>query len=379
MKKFSVAINSAFLFVSFCLLATKALSAPGVSSMQNVTYGVNVYAPTLALDPSSNQLRLWFGGQLDSIGNINDAIYHLQAADAEGKNWESRTNTKAVLVPQDPMLIAAMQLEVRKQIQSGENPLNEPCLTDTTKCISHVNDPSVSIIKNSINGSIQYTMFFTLCPWPCREIADFNQSEIWSVVSADGLRWTHPQVVLRGTQLGPAEPSVIYDPDNNGVWKLYYINRLQSTQVQMSRINGLRLPTSTQTVYSWNRGSIISSIEVRKMGSTYSLFFNQWNGYALVDKIGYAQSINIYQVDSNVPTGWATGKETALVTANPASGICGLITPAVYPSPTNPAQFQLFFAMLPTRTSSSGVQFCDLLGNFNLKTPEWIAQWQFQQ
>lgn len=353
-----------------------------INNMQQVTTGANIYSNTLLRD--HGKVRMWFSGELNSLYPVFDDIYYMESLDADGKNWQDRSLIKTMISHNDYELTLAMQEQVKFQLANGEVPLNTECARNRYECIDHVGDPSVTMDLNQVTQSPQYTMFFTVCPKPCRETPTFNQNEIWSAVSSDGMNWGNYQVLLRGTSSGPAEASVVYDPDPalGSVWKVYYINRIPYNDVSVAYVNGLRQAIKTQNVYTWKQEGIISSVEVRKTAKGWSMFFQNYLGYVIDKKTGEVGPANsdIYEVDSENNLHWISGSEYPLITHPiPTQGTCGAITPGVLVSATNPMQFDLFFTPLTTSyaistTDGALIPFCPLLGKGTN-----IQRWTFER
>lgn len=353
-------------------------ACPALTNIQKIVSGVNIYAPA-QVDSTLPNSHLWFGGELNDATPVQDAIYHFQSNDREGQNWPSRSQVVSVLAPDSPVLIEAMQARVRTLREANQFVFNFACPTDRSRCITHVNDPSVTIFRNQVNGATQYTMFFTLCPYPCIEDSKYNQAEIWSVVSSDGVNWRYPQLLLEGPANGPAEPSVIYDPEPGGViWKVYYINRLQAREVQMVKVDGNRKVVGAPTrVFQWNQQGLISSVEVKKVGSRYVMLFNNF-GIAVDVAINggvypFPQTVDLYEVDSDSSSNWESGQEYQPLWINPFHGTCSALTPSITPT-ADGSQFNLKFAVIPTSYKADGTPYCDLQFNLANHGTQYISQ-----
>ena len=103
-------------------------SAPSLATTQQIT-GRDVYSPDVLADPSGSGYIMWYGGwqtqQTVDSGQF-DTIYRRTAPTPTGP-WS--------------------------------DPITEIVASQVAPQITEVNDPSVSI--TSVNGTLQYTMFFT--------------------------------------------------------------------------------------------------------------------------------------------------------------------------------------------------------------------------
>lgn len=275
--------------------------------------GKNIYAPHVVYH--NGQYMMWYGGWTSGSDYPNDRIYLKTSRD--GKNWSEPTE---VLNP--------------KQI----NPNGV-----------HVNDPSVVIDKNQANGLYQFTMAYTYTA----SAHDQSRSEVWTSVSPDGINWYYHQPLLNSS-LGSAEPSIITDPDNvaGTLWKVYYVDRMEPTQVKMVKVRGSRTALPSQTVFS-RPAQVISSVDVKFFNNKWQLFFNVFQAGAAPSILA---GIDLYKVVSNRNDSWASNTEVSVFQTLPSrdQNVCGTITPAILP--LSGAVFEVFFGIVPR----NGKAFCDL-------------------
>lgn len=176
----------------------------------------------------------------------------------------------------------------------------------------HVNDPSVTTYV--VDGKKQYAMFYTVCVAPCEQ----GDNQLWSSFSTDGLRWKQHQVLLAHSDLGPAEPSAVVDPEPDGTfWKVYYVDRYDDHHVKMIRVDKNRKILSKQIVYTHH--SAISGAEVKKIDGNWHLFFNAW----------FKSHVDIYSAVSKINTSWPTRYK--IIIQNKGKFSCGALTPGVLP------------------------------------------------
>ena len=83
---------------------------------------------------------MWYGGWQDP-GQVNDNIYYRTSSD--GINWSGYVT---VLSPQG----------VASAYGSGIS-------------LTHVNDPSVIKVYNTVSSKVEYVMLFTACNMPCTQ------------------------------------------------------------------------------------------------------------------------------------------------------------------------------------------------------------------
>lgn len=275
--------------------------------------GRNVYAPTLMRD--GQEYKMWYGGWQTDGDFPNDRIYYRTSSD--NQTWSAPVT---VLTP--------------SQIPAPSG-----------KTVVHVNDPSVTKHQNAVNGVWQYTMFYTVCVAPCEQ----RDNQIWSAVSADGITWEYPQALLAG-DTGPSEPSAIVDSGTGGFWKVYYVDRLNATKVQMATVTGDRQATAVQIVYSGSQ--TLSGSEVRFFNGKWHLFNNLFS----------ADHVDIGVTTSNDNTLWQSALQPLFTNTN--TGRCATVAPGVLPAEGN--QYDLYFGL------SSGM----VAGSCDLSKQQSIQRWR---
>lgn len=262
----------------------------------NVT-GRNVYSPSVIFD--NGRFEMWYGGWQSASDLPNDRIYF--RASVDGLNWSAPTQ---VLSP--------------SQLPGAS--------------FTHVNDPSVTKHRNAANGMLQYTMFYTACAAPCAQ----GDNQIWSAVSSDGLNWSHHQVLLSSTSLGPAGPSAVIDPQPDGTfWRLYYVDRFDPWRVKVANVNGDRRATSASVAFE-NASELMGDVEVVRFGTEWHLFFG-----AFVFHGNTLDRVDVKKVVSASPMRW-TGVARTLI-SNSGSAVCATITPGVLQ--TGARSYSLFFGV----------------------------------
>lgn len=280
------------------LLLTLGLTAhaDSVLSMNYAIGGRNIYASSLLAD--NGAYVMWYGGWQSDGDLPNDKIY--MATSPDDNTW---TTNGMVLYPQ----------------QVAPNAV-------------HVNDPSVTKHFNAATGTWQYTMFYTVCVNSCGQ-AD---NQIWSSVSSDGVYWVNHQQLLAGPS-GPAEPSAVIDPQSDGTfWKVYYVDRMDPTNVKVAYVNGNRGATAVSYAY-FGPGGAIANPEVQNFNGKWHLFFNAY--FATSD--GRMDHADIYKVESATNTSWSGPPEVLISNTGPT--YCGTFAPGVLPVGGN--QYDMFFGL----------------------------------
>lgn len=295
-------VTGVTIFTALLLLSAVPASADTVVSQVALFAGRNVYAPSVINDEGI--YKMWYGGWQTEADFPNDKIYYRTSSD--NTNWSA------------PMTVLQPS-QVHPNAQ-------------------HVNDPSVTKHFDATNGLYQYTMFYTVCMNPCNP----SDNQIWSSTSADGVNWENHQMLLAGPP-GPAEPSIIIDPEPDGTfWKVYYVDRLEPTKVKVARVDGNRNATSVQIVYTFpGETQSISGPEVRAFNGKWHLFFN----------VFFADRVDIYKVESTSNTTWPSTFEIVIQNSGPL--FCGTLTPSILPA--GGAQYDLYYGLTPRPASG-----CDL-------------------
>jgi hypothetical protein len=298
------------LLILLSLSTSGEVAADSVIDMQWMFSGRNVYAPTLV---QNGIYQMWYGGWQSSSDYPNDKIYYRTSYD--NVHWSSPTT---VLTPW----------------QIGQN-------------VVHVNDPTVTVHFNEANGQWQYTMFYTVCVSPCNQ----SDNQIWSSVSGDGVHWVYHTPLLVG--LGPAEPSVIIDPQADGTfWKVYYVDRLDATIVKMAKVSGDRNMLAVQSVFAGP--GTISSAEVKEFNGKWHLFFNAF----------FADRVDLYKSESSTNESWPAEYEVLIT--NPGPSYCATVTPGVLSAGGD--QYDLYFGLTP-RLPSGG---CDISQQQSIQRWRWV-------
>jgi hypothetical protein len=194
-------------------------------------------------------------------------------------------------------------------------------------------------------------MFMTVCMDPCEE----KDNQVWSIVSFDGINWKSP-IPLLTSDLGPAEPSAIYDPDpkSGRVWRVFYTDRLDARKIKMVEVNAnRRIIKRPQVVYTAAKDfeGTLSGVEIKELNGSFHLFFNV---HHLNSSKVY--SLNIYKVESQNLTKF-TGPASPVVVHEKGSHICAATTPGILPR--KDGTYHLLMGLV----NRSSNQKCDLTGH----------------
>ncbi len=276
-------------FLSLLSIASLTLAssanADTLIEAKSLFIGANIYSPTVIID--ANVSKMWYSAW-QVVGSYNDRIYYRTSVDRS--NWSSY---KEVLSP--AML----------------SPL-----------VTHVTDPSITKHWNATSGQYQYTMFYTACiSAAANQTCDLQAgNQIWSSVSADGIRWTDHKVLL-SSGLGSAEPSAIVDQQTDGTfWKVYYADRLDPGSIKVARVDGNRNAIGAFVAYSGTE--TVANPEVRYFNGTWHLFFNVYTG----SFNGFPTRGDIKKATGTTNTHFANAQT---VISNSGSPFCATIGPGV--------------------------------------------------
>lgn len=320
-----VGLLAATVFITECACT---YAADTVYSMNVDFSGKNVYAPTLLKNQGTYQM--WYSGWQTDADYPYDKIYFRSSAD--GINWST---SQAILN--------------KSQVANSH----------------HLGDPSVTYHYNAASNTYQYTMFFTVCMNNCAEPqgGTYNDNELWSAVSTDGVNWLYPKRLFKstnssGASQGAAEPSAILESGTDGTfWKVYYADRLDPLKIKMLHVNGNRdVIGQPATVFQFNGGGAISGPEVRFIDNRWMLFFNVSVGIPL-------KAHDVYKAESFTNTSW-TGS-APLISNSLTSTICGESTPGVIPLSAN--QYELYFGQVLRSSDGS----CDMTKHNSIQRWMW--------
>ncbi|HEY1989518.1 MAG TPA: hypothetical protein VGG43_08645 [Acidimicrobiales bacterium] len=285
-------------------------SAPSVPSTQQFT-GRDVYSPDVLPDPSGSGYIMWYGGwqtqQTVDSGQF-DTIYRRTAPTPTGP-WSGPTTE-----------IVASQVAPQ---------------------ITEVNDPSVSI--TSVNGSLQYTMFFTslLCkpgtPGCSTVLQLAANGQVWSATSADGITWGsfQPVNIPDPQHSGIASPSVVYLPSGAQQWLVYYGS---GCLIGAASVDANRNVLSASIVYTGPGTQCMANPFVFLSGTAWHMFFDVLEPTS-IDSFRF----DMWKTSSPSPTDWSGATSTPVDVVNGVQQ-CAAITSAVLPVSDN--QFDLYFGLV---------------------------------
>ncbi|MEA2757318.1 MAG: hypothetical protein QOJ54_3607 [Aliidongia sp.] len=314
--------------------------------------GSNIYAPFVMFDQQSNVYKMWYGGW-QTLGQVNDDIYYKTSTD--GVTWGSSFTT--VMSP-----TIFNQALASAGVSSPGN-------------VVHTNNPTITKFLNLANNTFQYTMFFTIG----LSTGTFP-SQIWSMVSGDGINWSLPVPFNPGSNFAPDTSSAVYVVQSNGqpqpgdpastVWHLYFENDMNLNHLYMSYIDGNRKIVQNTTpivVYnSPNQG--IFNPNVVKIGNTWNLFFNSFNSYTTPVE-NFFNTLDEYEVISNTNTSWSATQVQELTFAKDNSpslgGICAIVAPSVLPLSTT--SYRMYFGQVNFQPNTE----CDLTKNNQIDEWTW--------
>ena len=195
------------------------------------------------------------------------------------------------------------------------NPLEMGAMIGGT--VFAVGDPSV--IKESQWGIWTYIMYLTVC----RDVCNFSDNEIWSVISTDGVNWILPEPLLKKTTAGnynkgASEPSVIVDSSVSGVhYKVYYTEQglaADLTKIKLAyagpdrRLIRQAGGQVSKIVYSNHLNKMVSSANLEWINNRWYLFFNMWDADA------NNLRIDLYRIYSSNNESFNTRAQSAIVT-----------------------------------------------------------------
>jgi len=294
-------------------------TAPSVSTTQQIT-GRDVYSPDVLPDPGGNGYIMWYGGwqtqQTVDSGQF-DTIYRRSAPTPTGR-WSDPTTqiTAAQVAPQ----------------------------------VTEVNDPSVSV--TSVNGSVQYTMFFTALTCKpgspgCTTVLELAANgELWSATSSDGNTWgSFQRLSIPDPQhVGVSSPSVVLQPSGAQEWLVYYGS---GCLIGIASVDANRNVLSSSIAYTGPGTQCMANPFVFQSGTSWHMFFDVLEPTS-IDSFRF----DVWKTSSASPIDWSGATSTPVVVVNGVQQ-CAAITSAVLPVSDN--QFDLYFGLVVP--SISGV--CD--------------------
>jgi hypothetical protein len=307
-----VAVPIVVILVTLALPSTtlSADAAPSVTGSQQIT-GRDVYSPDVLPDPGGNGYIMWYGGwqtqQTVDSGQF-DTIYRRTAPTPNGP-WS--------------------------------DPTTEIVASQVAPQITEVNDPSVSV--TSVNGSVQYTMFFTslLCkpgtPGCTTVLQLAANGQLWSATSADGINWAsfQPVNVPDPQHSGVASPSVVLQPSGAQQWLVYYGS---GCLIGVASVDVNRNVLSASIVYTGPGTQCMANPFVFQSGTTWHLFFDVLEPTS-IDSFRF----DVWKTSSLSPTNWSGSTSTPVVIVNGVQQ-CAAITSAVLPVGDN--QFDLYYGLV---------------------------------
>lgn len=320
--------------ILICLAASMTVSsvshAQTVTSMQNIFSGPNIYANNVIYDSQDGMYKMWYGGWQSNIQS-NDYIYY--RASFDGITWYP------VYFP----ILTPEALQSKYKLRTGE-----------TINVQHVNNPSVTKHFNVTNGQYQYTMFFTVCVYPCNA-AD---NQIWSMVSSDGVNWDYPiklALNFQDNSGGPIAANVVQSTNGPAgtFWRVQTgVSVGSGNSIYLIHVSGDRVALDNPTKVFTSSSGLAQNPSRIYVDGKYYMFFNSANTYG-----GY----NVNYVTSSDDETW--GGETVLIAVN-NSPICAAQTPQALA--TGMSTFNLYMSW---SLSSSGT--CNFAANSNVVLWQW--------
>ena len=270
-----------------------------------------MYSPDVLADPSGNGYIMWYGGwqtqQTVDSGQF-DTIYRRTAPTPNGP-WS--------------------------------DPTTEIVASQVAPQITEVNDPSVSI--TSVNGSLQYTMFFTSLQCKpgtpgCSTVLQLAANgQVWSATSADGINWGsfQPVNIPDPQHSGVASPSVVLQPSGAQQWLVYYGS---GCLIGVASVDANRNVLSSSIVYTGPGTQCMANPFVFQSGTTWHMFFDVLEPTS-IDSFRF----DVWKTSSASPTDWSGATSTPVDIVNGVQQ-CAAITSAVLPVSDN--QFDLYFGLV---------------------------------
>jgi hypothetical protein len=295
-------------------------SKPGATPVNVTTQfaGRDIYSPDVHPDPVGGGYIMWYAGwqtqQTVNSGQL-DTIYRRTAPTPDGP-WSAPTTA----------IVAA---QVAPQV-------------------SEVNDPSVSIL--SVNGSRQYTMFFTalVCrpgaPGCTTTAEQAINSEVWSATSSNGIQWgsfKRMTVVEAGNE-GVSQPSAVLQPSGDQQWVVFYGT---GCVIGMASVSADRQVLSSTVAYWGNGAQCMSNPMVSEWGSKWHMVFN-----VLAPTGSDAVRFDIWTVSSPSLTNWLFELASPVVVA-PGGHFCGALAPDVLPAGAD--GFNVYFGLVTPGSSGA--------------------------